>query len=1217
MREEVLAGRRVLDNGTFVELQPGAAERDKGVRWFAAIRDGRVGQDGQITVEWCEENCQQLTTNSISRVYIESIIRVSAGAGRQFEDVPRVAATSAPHTPTKYQSSFSPLKVPQSNTAAATPKAPSVACAASSTGKRQRQLFTVENTSQSPLTRSPQPSAATPSQHEKEMQDIITIIGRATKNNVEALNQFRAASKKLTDAGWKRCKTVEQRVACSNIEHPDYNVVEIPRDGKCAYHCMLRILIAERCIQPPATPQDLRKDLARYVTDQEPPPGIDKGVYGGIWANEEYLLLEEPLESTYGGEAALAVFVQLYDVTIHCHAPESRNAIQTFKGHSPHAREYHMLQTYSWNSWQLVEIMDPETNVKAKTYKHYYGGDHWQLLEPKDRPQQALTKQTLHFFPQSAASAASTAPKIPGLSAAESQRKDLLPKRLTFDAKCPPQSAASAASTTTGTVPEICANKEVPSGKAGLNIDAAKPIAAETKFTEKIEVQLMLRAVRTHPYMCNAKLNAKNCDDKLELETIHSNNFFVYNFENHFDRGYPSHIRKILQAFPDLNEDNRSFFLALGIGTGMDPFLLQCLFRIEGERILRVGKTQERSIQSLVHPGLHVDSEVLKWCWPPDFDQLRVMVIDKTRNGAHWAFKSKLFQTKDATEQRKMVILMHHKDQYQLLKHCTGNETEFSQHATKVQVQITDMRCPSISTLSQFNVFQNDSLFLAAGLDGTEPPEHDLDTIWKTVVNEHGLEFDPVVYCWTDFPGWAKHLAKTEKGKDNLKDGSMVPSSWKDVRTKLLQAFETTFDIGHEDRSAMAQPQCTFVDAGSESGRGLYHMIRDKRVTHVAGVEYQFAWFQLSTKIFTSVRTEFQRRGYRMPEVTLIHSCMIAQQPVMKWLYSISSIMWMNNFVYDKYDYFTSIDPQAANYRGKALLSSKKLTANAAYNFSVNFEDITLIAVHYPEAFLERWNYTTCEEFQVSCTWSQTSTKEKVTILKHTQHLKITNDYMLPSPTRTASNTWDSWTQQWSDIASAERQTPGPSFFPNPTPSRELIHWRHFSTLTHRNWVCSQIIQTYMWMLRDRFPNITFDQLTDPGSSGEKQLKRRYRGDINVFAINLWDTHWIGAKLEKSKKRILVYDSYPGDHSEQFEQIEKIAGRIGVQGPFQRIDVKVPHQRNATDCGVTTCLFLLCMAHNIEDGFSYDSPTVMRQFRQTLFIDILNEEVTVLKPKND
>jgi hypothetical protein len=88
MREEVLAGRRVLQNGTFVELQPTAAERNKGTRWFAAIRDGRVSTEGQITVQWCEDNCQQLAPYRISRVYIESIIRVSAGEGRPFQDVP-------------------------------------------------------------------------------------------------------------------------------------------------------------------------------------------------------------------------------------------------------------------------------------------------------------------------------------------------------------------------------------------------------------------------------------------------------------------------------------------------------------------------------------------------------------------------------------------------------------------------------------------------------------------------------------------------------------------------------------------------------------------------------------------------------------------------------------------------------------------------------------------------------------------------------------------------------------------------------------------------------------------------------------------------------------------------------------------------------------------------------------------------------------------------
>jgi hypothetical protein len=304
------------------------------------------------------------------------------------------------------------------------------------------------------------------------------------------------------------------------------------------YHCLLHILKAEWVEQAPETPQQLRQELARHVARQVPPEEMKKGTYGGIWANNEYLPLEEALESTYGGEAALAVFVQVYDVTIHCHAPESRNTIQTFKSSSPDARGYHMLQTYSWNSWQLVEKKDPKTNAKAQTYKHFYGGDHWQLLEPKVR-QRAL--KTLQF--DSMSSAPSAAPTVPK-SMRSIMNAHILPEKLfaeetTFATRTAIPSAASAASPVPRSMPSTDAH----------NIDATKPIAAETKFTEKIEVQLMLRAVRTHPYMCNAKLNAKNCDDKLELETIHSNNFFVYNFENNFDRGYPSHIRKILQAF--------------------------------------------------------------------------------------------------------------------------------------------------------------------------------------------------------------------------------------------------------------------------------------------------------------------------------------------------------------------------------------------------------------------------------------------------------------------------------------------------------------------------------------------------------------------------------------------------------------------------------------------------------------------------------------------
>ncbi len=96
---------------------------------------------------------------------------------------------------------------------------------------------------------------------------------------------------------------------------------------------------------------------------------------------------------------------------------------------------------------------------------------------------------------------------------------------------------------------------------------------------------------------------------------------------------------------------------------GMDPFTLQCLFRIQGEKIGPCSATP--GIQSVLEPGRHVDFGVLRWCWPPDFDQFSVLIIESTCNGPH---SFKLFESNGATEERKLVILLHNKknELYQL-----------------------------------------------------------------------------------------------------------------------------------------------------------------------------------------------------------------------------------------------------------------------------------------------------------------------------------------------------------------------------------------------------------------------------------------------------------------------------------------------------------------------------------------------------------------------
>ena len=1230
MREDILQGNRVLEKGTYVELQPSLAERSLGARWFAVIRDSRVF-NGELFVEYCDTNCQTIYQNATERVCVQSILRVGSGPHVPFSDVPLSAPVSTPEKRNQ-ESTYSPMKrhsflsartsspkaqlLPQSNQEnevnarskpelqpAFTPQKRSrddaqARIAASSTPEKRNQESTY-----SPMKRHSTPSARTSSPKNQllpqsnqesthndlcnELRKIIFSNLSDTLHHKRALRQFNHAATTMIRQGWSRCTTIERDNINYNMQHDEYKIVFIQRDGNCLFHCLSQFVNKRNPDCARSTHQTIRNTLAQFVATQKPPTSEQNGKYGGLCLGDVWLPCEESLLSSYGGEIAIFAFVKKFNIPLEVHSPENGNVLRyQIDGRdndtdgADWARDNGadiLLHTIGWQNWS------------RDTGERLYSGDHWQIIVPKS-----------HAADKKLSSQASSR-----VTPVTNPRKHWLTDGQNLPARNLDFSDGNAFEPL-----NTAANLE----SSAYNQPTKPKNAGETKFTERIEVQLMLRAVKTHHYMCNAKTNPKNLGDNLDLMTIDSDDFFVYDFENHFDRVYPSHVRKILHAFPDLNEDNRSFYLALGIGIGMDPFTLQCLFRNEGERIMRGCETNTENIRSLLQPGLHVNFEILRWCWPPEFDQFSVMIIDKTHIGP---FKFKVFETNSANEQKKMVVLLHDKNQklYQLLRRHTGNDSVLRQRATKTQVQNNGMRCPSISTLSQFKLFQNEYVFLAGALQGIEPPPNELDAIWRQCVEENGLKFDPVTEGWTEFPGWAAHLARSAKGKDNEKDGSMVQSSWKVLRTKLLRAFDQSSDASytaHED--SVAQNPCIFVDAGSESGRGLYHMIGDKRITHVAGIEFQLAWFQLSQKIFNNVRNEFEARGYRMPEVTLIHSCMLDQKPVLNWLYSITSIMWMNNFVFDKYVYFDSRDKDSAKYRGKSLLGSNKyLSPNAAYNFSLKFEDITLIAVHLPEAFLDVWNYSKCDAFQVSCTWSQISTKEEVTILRHTQHLQISHYYTLASPTFAASSTWDIWTKQWSDIASAGSQSAGPSF----EYSQDTIFWRQFSTLTHRNWLVCDIIRAYITILRRQFPNTSFDEYRDPTSKSQKQLNNQFRQDSNVFAFNLYDSHWIGAKLEKSKKRILVYDSYPADHAPQFKQIEILAAKLGVQGPFDRCEVKVPHQRNANDCGITTCLFMLCMAQNIEDELIYDSPTVCRLFRLTLFADILNQKVTVLKKKND
>jgi hypothetical protein len=807
MREQIFNGNRVLEKGTYVELQPNLNDRLNGNRWFAEIRDSRVIND-QLLVQFCETNCQTLSEGGMERVYVESILRVGSGPHIPFSDVPvstpqkRDGASNSAKQEFEHHST--PEKRSRQNTPAHSDATKSDNLQKSPAPKQHKQTRLkqaaeshvspsqhneeesagVTNEPRTQLAQSspiqpPQRPATSPSQHENMMQEIQAHIAKSTRKDAEALNLFQAASRRLTNAGWSRCKTVEQSSAWANIQHPDYKVLETPRDGKCMYHCFLRILKAERELHAPNTPQDLRKELARYVGAQVPPEGISRGPHGGIFANGDpktYLHLEEALESTYGGEAALAVFVQLYDVTIHCHAPECRNTIETFQGSNPDAQEYHMLQTYSWQTWNQVNKKDPKTKEVTTTYEHNYAGDHWQLLEPSGRTR-ASKKLQFESVPASAASDASTAPR-----STRSVDVGIDPRKLKF-------TSASAAETSTRPTDAVATvapqnlkfGEAVPSA-APMRHAAASPVftlCAATKDNGSPSVHFMLREVSGRKkFVRNPVPDTKSrMHNKLRMFTVTGMHFLEDYFGETFRIVYPSSVQQLLYAFPELDETNRSFFMSLGIGSDLDPYTLQQTFRSHALRLPK--DSVDQSVIQTLKPGVVVNWRVLQWCWPPALDAFRIHVLDSNQ----------MFVLQSPESHKKHDMILRFANQRYTLLHAVEGATAerlmrtvpwenlMLSHETHQKLQCQDMRT--------FDEFFDDKYFVSAALQGSEPSKDEIDSMWKHATEAEGLKYDERFEKWITKPAGLPPQTKSNT------DGSLHSTSWKHLQQALLSALES------------------------------------------------------------------------------------------------------------------------------------------------------------------------------------------------------------------------------------------------------------------------------------------------------------------------------------------------------------------------------------------------------------------------------------------
>jgi hypothetical protein len=487
--------------------------------------------------------------------------------------------------------------------------------------------------------------------------------------------------------------------------------------------------------------------------------------------------------------------------------------------------------------------------------------------------------------------------------------------------------------------------------------------------------------------------------------------FIVDDYGTTFTGVYPDHVQKVLDAF-NLNETNRCFFLALGIGTNIDPFLLQCLFRrharylTQNKEVLlhctgvdadKTGQLQGsidselESLANVMEPGSSIDCCVLRYLWPIEFDIFRIVVLCTRPDNAGVArcnvvvYNSSstddvLIQASQDADRKQTIFLKLENGHYTLLTLVHGSVDVSDAHISQWFAHDVNegLRCPSITTMNfQEKVFPE--AYVASAVDGTVPSADEVDAIWLQLTARHGIEFGRK-------GEWIKGIPRGVATTDENQQGSIDVVSFNNVRNALLNALEAkdnstdsttsssrlrrSFSAmpvsAHTSPSSVSSVPCVFLDLGSESGRALVRMLHDERITHAAGVEHQIPWYELSVTLFQELRQAFVKAHFRMPAITLCRSCMLKTKPELAYIYAIASIAYMNNEVFDK----AKVAEPLLVHLGPRDPVRRDLSANAAYALSKRFQNRTCIAVFKDEHFNASFNYKDVFAVKVNPTWA-------------------------------------------------------------------------------------------------------------------------------------------------------------------------------------------------------------------------------------------------------
>ena len=480
-----------------------------------------------------------------------------------------------------------------------------------------------------------------------------------------------------------------------------------------------------------------------------------------------------------------------------------------------------------------------------------------------------------------------------------------------------------------------------------------------------------------------------------------------------FTGSYPDHVQKVLDAFK-LDETHRCFFLALGIGTNIDPFLLQCLFRRHARYIIHnkavllnssavLGEAQGaieaemESLQDVMKPGSGIDCSVLRYLWPIEFDNFRIVVICKRLDRQKVArcnvlvFNSSStdgvrIQASQDAERKQTIFLKLENGHYTLLTLVHGFLDVSDAHVTPWFAHDINegLRCPSTTTM-QFQEKVFSEAYVACAVDGTVPNAGQIDAIWRRITAGHGISFGSK-------GEWLTGIPQGVATNNEHQQGSIDAASFENVKNALLNALEAKDNLtastsrSGSSRASRFAPSvsviasapcvhapllpasvpCVFLDLGSESGRALVRMLHNERITHAAGVELQPPWFRLSVTLFQEIRKEFVAQGFRMPAITLFQSCMLKQKPELAYIYAIASIAYMNNEVFDK----AKVAQPLLTHLPARHTARQNLSANAAYALSKTFQNRTCIAVFKDQYFNENFNYKPVVAVKVHPTWA-------------------------------------------------------------------------------------------------------------------------------------------------------------------------------------------------------------------------------------------------------